>query len=104
MSELEPKAPLARGEEWSELNDELTLSDHETAQNNEVRDRQSQSPSNNEVAVFKDNFSDSLDDLVNSFDESLTKCFQDYDNDRDNVQKFSSIPERSSDDLLSESQ
>lgn len=106
MSELEPNAPLASGEEFSELN--LTnVCGLETAQNSELSVKQCQSspPSLNVDANFKDTFSDSLEDLVNSFDENLTKCFHNYNNDEDTVSRLSlNLSERSKEDIVSESQ
>ena len=46
-------------------------------------------------------FSESLEDLVNSFDEKITNCFQDYDEE---VDKLAPVQVRSQDEILNDSQ
>ncbi|XP_074605055.1 fasciculation and elongation protein zeta-2-like [Brevipalpus obovatus] len=50
---------------------------------------------------FVDAFSKSLEDLVQTFDEKITKCFQDYD---ESLEKLAPVQVRSQEDIINNSQ
>lgn len=51
-------------------------------------------------SIFDDSFSGSLEDLVNTFDEKITKCFRNYNEQTD---QLAPIQVTSHDEILSES-
>lgn len=51
-------------------------------------------------AIFTESVSGSLEDLVNTFDEKITKCFHNYDEQTDTL---APVQVRSQDEILSES-
>lgn len=50
---------------------------------------------------FSETFSNSLEDLVNTFDDKITKCFCDYD---ENVEKLAPVQIRTQEEILNECQ
>jgi len=62
---------------------------------------------NNDVVVvdgdsnFTETFSGSLEDLVNTFDEKITKCFCNYD---ENTEKLAPVQMRTQEELMNECQ
>lgn len=50
---------------------------------------------------FTETFSGSLEDLVNTFDEKITKCFGNYD---ENVEKLAPVQIRSQEEIMNECQ
>lgn len=50
---------------------------------------------------FTETFSSSLEDLVNTFDEKITKCFGNYEQ---SVEELAPVQVRSQDDIMSECQ
>lgn len=50
---------------------------------------------------FTETFSGSLEDLVNTFDEKITKCFGNYE---ESVEKFAPVQVRSQEEIMSECQ
>jgi hypothetical protein len=50
---------------------------------------------------FTETFSGSLEDLVNTFDEKITKCFRNYD---ENVSNLAPVQVRSQEDVINECQ
>ncbi|XP_074603133.1 uncharacterized protein LOC141856645 [Brevipalpus obovatus] len=87
--ELFAKAPIAKTEEWSEVGD--LLPDNFENNSTKMPSLNTQKSSSN----FGDTFSNSLEDLVNSFDEKLTKCFLDYKDDLNSTLKKSDQEEAS---------
>lgn len=79
--ELFAKAPIAKTEEWSEVGDLLPNNTENKSTKTSSLDAQKSSSN------FQDTFSNSLEDLVNSFDEKLTKCFLDYKDDLNSTLK-----------------
>ena len=99
MAELAFEAPLAQieGEEWSEFNE---YNSAKIVQNLEVNGRDE-----SEDSAFGENFSDkiskSLEDLVNTFDEKITTCFRNYE---ENVEKIAPVQVQNQEELLKNSQ
>lgn len=63
---------------------------------------------NNKINIMKDNvdnfaegFTGSLEDLVNTFDEKITKCFGNYEQ---SVEELAPVQVRSQDEIMSECQ
>ncbi|KPJ12137.1 hypothetical protein RR48_03884 [Papilio machaon] len=50
---------------------------------------------------FTETFSGSLEDLVNTFDEKITKCFGNYE---ESVEKFAPVQVRSQEEIMNECQ
>ncbi|XP_064489942.1 fasciculation and elongation protein zeta-2-like isoform X1 [Ornithodoros turicata] len=104
MAELKVEAPLAKTEDWSDFSDFQTSEDLE----NSNKDCLTQpSPpdvltnDNSFVDNFSETFSNSLEDLVNTFDDKITKCFCDYD---ENVEKLAPVQIRTQEEIMSECQ
>ena len=105
MAELKFEAPLAKIEgddsEWSDYNDFQTTSDAENS-NKSISDRLKKQNCNQKVTDnFSERFSDSLEDLVNTFDEKITKCFRNLD---ENVEKFAPVQVRTQEELMEQCQ
>lgn len=100
MSELKIQAPLARIEDWPEFNDFQNSEDFENSNKDSFS-----SPETNENSFvdssFSDAFSTSLEDLVNTFDEKITKCFYNYE---ENVEQLAPVQVRSQDEIMNECQ
>lgn len=99
MAELAFEAPLAQveNEEWNEF------SDYSSAQGG--RDVDIEGKDESEDSAYGENFSDkiskSLEDLVNTFDEKITSCFKNYE---ENVEKIAPVQVQSQEELLKSSQ
>lgn len=100
MSELKIQAPLARIEDWPEFNELQSSEDFENSNKDSFS-----SPETNENSFvdssFSDAFSTSLEDLVNTFDEKITKCFYNYE---ENVEQLAPVQVRSQDEIMNECQ
>lgn len=118
MAELQFEAPLANfdGEEWNEFHDLQALGDIENCNEDLGRRRptnflQSTRNSSEEGSgpgshcgaetSFNETFSGSLEDLVNNFDEKVTKCFRNYD---EHVEEIAPVQMRSADEVGNECQ
>ena len=131
MAELSAEAPLAPSEEWSDFSDfqqadNLLSSDNgnETISSSSsattavtqlknktldnVKRMEGGTSSSNNMAVeqFGEtggsfSLSSSLEDLVNTFDDKITKCFRDMDQ---NVESLAPVQIRNQDDIINESQ
>lgn len=112
MAELKVEAPLARTEEWSDFSDFQSSEDVENsnASTKSTPTTDCSSGGNNGVAAndnsfadcnFSETFSNSLEDLVNTFDDKITKCFCDYD---ENVEKLAPVQIRTQEEILNECQ
>lgn len=117
MSELNVDAPLAITEEWSEICDSQSDADGKVKK----KDKQSvngdhgiaqgivapafNNSSNLDFANldinFNDSFSDSLEDLVNNFDQKITDCFQSYE---EPLERLAPVQVRTQDDIMHNSQ
>ena len=105
MAELEFVAPLANfdGDEWNEFNDFQTIGDIENS--NKVTNMATERSGPSAVDNFNEfndvNFSGSLEDLVNTFDEKITKCFCNYE---ENVEKFAPVQVRTQEEIMNDCQ
>lgn len=103
LSELRYEAPLATFDmdEWNDFLD-LRSTDGSTEEPNhncpitDTRTRESVTDLFDDVS-----FSGSLEDLVNTFDEKITKCFRNYN---DKVDSFAPVQARSAEDIVNDTQ
>ncbi len=102
MTELQFEAPLANfdGDEWNEFNDFQTNADIENS-NNMTTGRTHSSIVDNATEFNDSNFSESLEDLVNTFDEKITKCFCNYE---ENVEQFAPVQVRTQEEIMNDCQ
>ncbi len=102
MTELQFEAPLANfdGDEWNEFNDFQTKADIENS-NNMTTGRAHSSVVDNDTEFNDLNFSESLEDLVNTFDDKITKCFCNYE---DNVEQFAPVQVRTQEEIMNDCQ
>ncbi|XP_067119979.1 fasciculation and elongation protein zeta-2-like [Centruroides vittatus] len=98
MAELKIEAPLAKTEEWTDYCEYENTDDYENFNKDTYK-----SPNANDGFVdnFSDTFSTSLEDLVNTFDDKITKCFCNYD---EKVEKFAPVQVRSQEEIMNECQ
>ncbi|XP_015787650.1 fasciculation and elongation protein zeta-2 [Tetranychus urticae] len=124
MSELKCEAPLAAGEDWPDFIDyqgfnnknnqdidyepsEIELENNRRNQANSGTNCKSLPASIDDVdsgfleTNFKETISGSLEDLVNTFDEKITKCFHDYE---ESVEKLAPVQVRAQEDIINDSQ
>ena len=102
MAELEIcQAPLAsfESEDWNDFHEFQTAVDLGSSGTD------SGLPKNKNLSNVVDNFSEtfsgSLEDLVNTFDEKITKCFCNYD---EKVEKFAPVQVRSQEEIVNDCQ
>jgi len=108
--ELEFEAPLARfdAEEWTEYHEntsdeEESVNCHRNLPNNSPSknpvsisaENESSSDSSNVTENFSETCSGSLEDLVNSFDQRVTKCCRNYE---EQVERLAPVQMRSQED------
>lgn len=100
MAELQFEAPLAsfETEEWNDFNDFQTAmnADSSSSDNSSTSGSENKADPPAENFGVGETFSGSLQDLVKSLDEKITKCFCNYD---DNVEQIAPVQIRSQDDL-----
>lgn len=108
MSELNFEVPLAKTEEFTDFGEFQCSEDVENSNqppnqsNGKVDNCTFEANDNNLVDNnFAETFSDSLEDLVNTFDDKITKCFKNYD---ENVEKLAPVQVRSQEDIINECQ
>ncbi|XP_074653041.1 fasciculation and elongation protein zeta-2-like isoform X2 [Tubulanus polymorphus] len=101
MAELNFEAPLATFEtdEWNEFHDFQTSSD--IANSNKDIEGAPERKEGSMVDNFNETFSGSLEDLVNTFDEKITKCFCNYE---EKVEKFAPVQVRSQEEIMTDCQ
>ncbi|XP_076320692.1 uncharacterized protein LOC143230662 isoform X2 [Tachypleus tridentatus] len=99
MAEPKIEATLAKTEEWSEFSDFQNSEDFENS--NRDTEQTTAAIDNSFVDNFNDTFSNSLEDLVNTFDEKITNCFYNYE---ENVEKLAPVQVRTQDEIMSECQ
>ena len=105
MAELQFSAPLAAfdGEEWNEFHEFQTACDLQNSNNvkceagNGTDGKTGSEVDNN----FEETFSGSLEDLVNTFDEKITKCFHNY---QENVEQLAPVQVRTQEEILKDCQ
>lgn len=66
-----------------------------------VKCKQDNNMQNGEGDNFTETFSGSLEDLVNTFDEKITKCFGNYE---ESVEKLAPVQVRSQEEIMNECQ
>ncbi|CAL1288270.1 unnamed protein product [Larinioides sclopetarius] len=99
MAELSVEAPLAMTEDWSDFGDFQSSDDIENSNKKDLPKNE-----NNENGLsnnFNETFSTSLEDLVNTFDEKITKCFCNYE---EKVEKFAPVQIRTQDEIMNDCQ
>ncbi|XP_018028196.1 fasciculation and elongation protein zeta-2 [Hyalella azteca] len=109
MPEIKVSVPLAKfdNDEWDEFSDFQSSSEPNrnknvsrtvvsTPNDNDVLDNMSDTTDN-----LDDTFSTSLEDLVNTFDEKITKCFHNYE---DEVDKYAPVQVRSQEEIMNDCQ
>lgn len=97
MSEFD--APLAQSEDWAVFSDspiKFVNSDE-----NDTSMKEGDSEKKDVTETFTEPLSGSLEDLVNSFDEKITKCFVNYDEQTD---KIAPVQIRSQEEFINECQ
>ena len=115
MAELKFEAPLAQFEETEDWGNQDTAdvldnfkniihaaspakkNINETSKPDVILDL----PKNHHVENFCETFSGSLEDLVNTFDERITKCFCDYE---ENVETLAPVQVRTQEEIMNECQ
>ncbi|CAM1308957.1 FEZ2 (predicted) [Pycnogonum litorale] len=105
MAELKvDAAPLAmcEGEDWLDFSEFQSSEDIENSNQHHKKTTVADvSDTNGFVDNFSETFSGSLEDLVNTFDEKITKCFRNYD---ENVEKLAPVQVRTQEEIMSECQ
>mgnify|MGYP001547765873 CR=1 FL=1 len=108
MAELQFEAPLAKfdGDEWNEFHDFQTTSEADIENSNKPQTMATGRSDNPVLDNFSDNFSEgtfsgSLEDLVNTFDEKITKCFHNYE---EKVEKFAPVQVRTQEEIMNDCQ
>jgi hypothetical protein len=102
MSEFKIEVPLAITEDFGEFQCSQDIENSNTSaivsslDSNHKFDNNSFMDNN-----FTETFSGSLEDLVNTFDEKITKCFRNYD---ENVSNLAPVQVRSQEDVINECQ
>ena len=115
-AELKFEAPLAQFEAEEDINDlqslvgDLKISGNKASNNKkglETLKKCLDAENSNDVVVvetdnnFMETFSGSLEDLVNTFDEKITKCFCNYD---ETTEKLAPVQMRSQEELMNDCQ
>ena len=113
-AELKFEAPLAQFEPEEDINDLQSLvgGDLKNGKNLKKAGLESlkkclDAENSNDVVVvetdnnFMETFSGSLEDLVNTFDEKITKCFCNYD---ETTEKLAPVQMRSQEELMNDCQ
>ena len=102
MAELKFDAPLAKfdGDEWNEFHDFQTTTDLDNS--NLVNRMATEKSENTELDNFGETFSGSLEDLVNTFDEKITKCFSICNYEDSNVEKIAPVQIRTQEEVINE--
>lgn len=100
MAELSFEAPLAKFdiEEWNEFHDFQTVTDME---NSNLENPSTDKTDTSAVDNFNETFSGSLEDLVNTFDEKITKCFHNYE---ENIEKIAPVQLRTQEEIINDCQ
>ncbi|BFZ07422.1 hypothetical protein BsWGS_10461 [Bradybaena similaris] len=102
MAELQFEAPLAsfENEEWSEYN-EFQTTQSDNSNNKNIKPILKEHSDNDDGGNFGETVSASLEDLVNSFDERITKCFNDLE---EQVETFAPVQIRSQEEIMNDCQ
>lgn len=105
MAELDFEAPLAsfENEEWSEFNDFQTgpVDNINNINGDNNQNSGNQNPKSDANSNFGETVSRSLEDLVSSFDERITKCFNNLD---EQVEVFAPVQIRTQEEIVNDCQ
>ena len=106
MAELQFEAPLAsfENEEWNEYHDFQSANfDNMNSSKDTSTDKTQPPPKNATVDAdnFREALSGSLDDLVNSFDEKISNCFCNFE---EQVEKIAPVQIRSQEEIMNDCQ
>lgn len=93
MSEFD--APLATSEDWAVFTDSPTNSNNQSNHITESTEKQDLTD------TFSESISGSLEDLVNTFDEKITKCFVNYNEE---TKQIAPVQIRSQEEFINECQ
>lgn len=93
MSEFD--APLATSEDWA------VFSDSPIKSNGHHAIKSSEEINKDATDTYTESISGSLEDLVNTLDEKITKCFVNYD---DETEKIAPVQIRSQEEFINECQ
>ena len=105
MAELQFEAPLAsfENEEWSEYN-EFQGADTDNVKSNNGVQIPNSDKEHSEVDVggnYGETVAGSLEDLVNSFDERISKCFNNLE---EQVETFAPVQIRTQEEIMTDCQ
>ncbi|XP_071079864.1 fasciculation and elongation protein zeta-2-like [Haliotis cracherodii] len=106
MAELQFEAPLAsiETEDWNEFNEfqtAKTTDDENCNKDTLSKDLPKENNDNSVAENFGETFSGSLEDLVNSFDEKISKCFCNFE---EQVDKFAPVQIRTQEEIVNDCQ
>lgn len=87
-------------EDWSEFSDFQSSEDIQNS-NNDNNKGDGESNDNTVSNNFSETFSVSLEDLVNTFDDKITKCFCNYE---EKVEKFAPVQVRTQEEIMDQCQ
>ena len=100
MAELHFEAPLAKfeNEEFADFSDFQGVNETSSLLN---KDMSLLSERNEQSENFAETVSESLEDLVNTFDEKITKCFCNFE---EKVENIAPVQVRSQEEIMSDCQ
>ena len=106
MAELRAEAPLAKSENDEDFGEFSDFQSSQDVANSNVKPiKAKDAPNDNAVEGFSENFNEtfsgSLEDLVNSFDEKITKCFSNFE---ENVEEMAPVQVRSQEEIMNDCQ
>lgn len=106
MAELQFEAPLAtfESDEWNDFNDFQTVTEVENSNKNPKPSKGTNEKNDNNLVAenhFGETVSGSLEDLVNTFDEKITKCFCNFE---EKVEKFAPVQIRTQEEIMNDCQ
>lgn len=105
MAELKFEAPLAKfdTDEWLDFEDYQSSDDFNNINRENRRQQGSVQGSTDNLLAdnFSETVSDSLEDLVSSFDEKITKCFKNY---AEKTDKIAPVQLRTQEEIMNECQ
>ncbi|OWF51444.1 fasciculation and elongation protein zeta-2-like [Mizuhopecten yessoensis] len=103
MAELQFEAPLAKFEngDWNEYNEFQGVTDIQNSNKDYEKRRGLDVTDNGGSDNFVDTFSGSLEDLVHTFDEKITKCFRNFE---ENVDTIAPVQIRTQEEIMTDCQ
>lgn len=103
MAELKFEAPLAtfENEEWNDFNDYQTAAEENRSSKGSNSMKSAAKTDNSSAENFGETLSGSLEDLVNTLDDKITKCFCDYE---EKVEQFAPVQIRTQEEIMTDCQ